>query len=286
MCKDINEEKQDKSCTIEGVHRMYFNIEVKDTGCHFSRGIGLSAVPHIHEHIEVVYFLDGSSLCCADKKEAIGEKGDIFISFPNQIHHYHDIVAPDHYILIFSPDLCREFSSVLSKGTPVSPIIKNADKNGRIKSIIRGIEATKENEPFSQIKNKAHILLLLSELLAKLEMETGHNYDEDTLKKVITYCYENYQDDISLSDVASELGVSRYYISHIFNNKLKTGFKEYVNRLRIQAACEMLRSTDKNITEIAYDSGFGTARSFNRSFFEFMNQTPKEYRNSYHGINA
>ncbi|MBR6765080.1 MAG: helix-turn-helix transcriptional regulator [Clostridia bacterium] len=59
---------------------------------------------------------------------------------------------------------------------------------------------------------------------------------------------------------------------------MNTTLKSYVNGLRLNEAKRLLKTTDKNVTDIAIEAGFNTIRSFNRAFFAEMGETPTEYR--------
>lgn len=260
---------------------MYFSIETKDSPLYAQEGTGLSAEPHLHTHVELIYFLGGKSVCRADRTEQIATAGDIFIAFPNQIHSYRDIVRPPNYLLIFSPDICPDFSDIFRSGIPAEPVIRGADKSGRVKSILADIISEKgKDEPFYETRRRAELMLVLCEIFPKLKIEKSRHYDENTLKRIISYCYENYRSDISLSSAAESLGISEYYISHVFNCKLNMGFKEYINALRISDACRMLKEDKLTITEVALECGFSTCRTFNRCFMATVGKTPSGYRKS------
>ena len=62
------------------------------------------------------------------------------------------------------------------------------------------------------------------------------------------------------------------------SNKLKMGFNDYVNSLRISNACKQLIKSDASITEISENVGFNTLRTFNRAFMKQTGMTPSEYR--------
>ncbi|MBO5458714.1 MAG: AraC family ligand binding domain-containing protein, partial [Lachnospira sp.] len=82
------------------------------TASHIHR---LLPMPHIHSHLEIIYLIKGSSIAVLDNKKYLLEEGELFISFPNQIHFYHDKNAVEGYMIIFTPELFRElkgFSSV------------------------------------------------------------------------------------------------------------------------------------------------------------------------------
>ena len=62
------------------------------------------------------------------------------------------------------------------------------------------------------------------------------------------------------------------------SSKLKMGFNDYINSLRISNACKQLLKTDASVTEISESVGFNTLRTFNRAFMKQMGMTPSEYR--------
>ena len=94
----------------------------------------------------------------------------------------------------------------------------------------------------------------------------------------MNYCNENYHKPLSLSTLARDLHLNKYYISHIMSNKLNIGFNDYINSLRVSNACKLLVKSDSTVTEISEAVGFNTLRTFNRAFSKQMNCTPSEYR--------
>ena len=94
----------------------------------------------------------------------------------------------------------------------------------------------------------------------------------------MSFCSAHFAEDISLEYLADSLHLSRCYISHLFSRNLNIGFSEYINMLRVSAACELLLETRGRIADISEEVGFGSIRSFNRAFLKIMGRTPKEYR--------
>ena len=78
--------------------------------------------------------------------------------------------------------------------------------------------------------------------------------------------------------MAKELGISTYHLSRIFAKELKMSFPNYVTHQRLNLACDLLKSTKRNVTDIAYDVGFSSARNFLRCFKEKYGCTPSEWR--------
>ena len=83
---------------------------------------------------------------------------------------------------------------------------------------------------------------------------------------MVEYCVRHFDKDLSLSVLERELHISKYYISHLFSDKLHISFNDYVNSLRISYACKHLRRSNSSITQIASLVGFASLRTFNRAF--------------------
>lgn len=98
------------------------------------------------------------------------------------------------------------------------------------------------------------------------------------LVRVTNYIDEHYTESISLDEVASQTGISRYYVSHLFKELMNTTFVGYVNELRLNRAAMLLVTTDKPIIEIASISGFNNLSNFNRAFKMHFGKTPSAYR--------
>lgn len=90
------------------------------TASHIHR---LLPMPHIHSHLEIIYLIKGSSIAVLDNKKYLLEAGELFISFPNQIHFYHDKNAVEGYMIIFTSELFRELKEVFQTKMPENPIL-------------------------------------------------------------------------------------------------------------------------------------------------------------------
>jgi AraC-like DNA-binding protein len=97
------------------------------------------------------------------------------------------------------------------------------------------------------------------------EVETKMATYEEALKK----CVEHYMEPIGLEMMAKELYLNKHYISYIFKERMNVNCKDFVNRLRVEHACNML-TKDTPITECAYASGFSSVRTFNRAFLNVL----------------
>lgn len=257
---------------------MLYQFESRDKSRPLTAGYieDLTPLPHIHPHLELIYMLDGSSAAIVDNKNFLIEKGDLFLSFPNQIHFYHDHSPIKGYLIIFAPDIFHDFKKLFQTKTPDSPIIKGARLGPDTARIIETIFLKNNTEsPYDKITAKGYLLALLGELLPLMTLRNGPA-DEDSIKKILIYCSEHYTESLSLDILSKELHLNKYYISHIFKERMDMGFVDFLNGLRVEHACNLLKKGE-NITEIALSSGFPSIRTFNRVFAQNMGMAPRDY---------
>ncbi|WP_127579742.1 AraC family transcriptional regulator [Paenibacillus koleovorans] len=100
----------------------------------------------------------------------------------------------------------------------------------------------------------------------------------DFIKYVNTHFLE---DSLSLEQVASKFGVSIYTVRGAFKRLLGKNFLEYLHLLRVRRASSLLAATDMSVSEIAYDVGFSSFRSFTRVFKETTGLSATDYRNTH-----
>lgn len=259
---------------------MYFYFENKNQPYQLLITKSLSPDPHLHSHLEIIVAYDGISKCIADNSEVTLQAGDLFIAFPNQIHYYLDQTEKmDTRIIAITPNACPEYKDLFKRYIPETPLFKNALSNPYIRGAIDALfQYRKDKSEFAEPMFRGATLILLSELFRNLKLIPKKKIDVDLAKDIIHYCYENYDNDISLQTIADSLHISRYYISHLFSKRLHISFSDYINSLRIRRACELLKRGEMSITEIAYTVGYNSTRTFNRCFLSIRGMTPKEYR--------
>lgn len=109
--------------------------------------------------------------------------------------------------------------------------------------------------------------MILASLFPRFELrEDERPEDMDLTYRLVRYVMEHFQEPLSLEELARNLHVNKYYLSHTFSSRLQMNFREYLNRIRLEYATQQIRSTRKPLTEIWEDAGFESQRSFNRVF--------------------
>ncbi len=83
---------------------------------------------------------------------------------------------------------------------------------------------------------------------------------------------------LKISDVATAVGSNRTYVSNYFNREAASTFYDYVNALRIEYACELLRETQESVKVIAERAGYNSPQAFIRIFSKTKGISPSDYR--------
>ncbi len=231
---------------------------------------------HLHTHVEWLYLTGGSVCMRIDGERYVLGPGDLAMAFPGVVHGYEN--APGDtacgLLVMFSPALVSDYYALLMRQRPSSPLVRASDE---LPDIAYAMNAMSSEE--DEAVCKAFIQLVLARTISALSLRDAAEIpSHDILKRAIEYLSRNFALDVTLESVSRALGVSKYYLSHLFSDRLHISFRAYINALRMNRAQVMLRSSDMPITRICYDCGFDNQRTFNRVFKEHFGMTPREYR--------
>lgn len=102
----------------------------------------------------------------------------------------------------------------------------------------------------------------------------------ENLKRALAYTRQNFRTNLTLEQAAEVAVMSPSHFCRSFKKAYGVGFVEYVNKLRVECTCELLRSSRRPIASIAYECGFVNISNFNRNFKKYVKQSPSEFRRS------
>lgn len=100
-------------------------------------------------------------------------------------------------------------------------------------------------------------------------------------KKILSDLQDLYTDDVSVENLSERYNIDRSYLFKLFKKYKNISPSEYIQKLRIQKSCFLLRKTDMTVTEISYESGFSSPSYFSKNFKKIKNITPIKYRKMY-----
>ena len=247
---------------------------------HPNRSGRLSPTPHLHYHLELVYVYEGDCDVSLDSAEHSIPSDSVFLTFPNQTHSYIPNENTGHTLMIINPDVMPEFISLFECKIPESPVLRNISSYPALETLLQQIiaECSMSKDKYTTPKLRGLLCALFAEMFRHMTLVDRIRGNSQALNTVISFCSRNFNRELSLDILSEELHMSKYYISHLFGSRFNMKFNDYINSLRVSAACRYLCNTDKSITEISEIVGFGTPRTFNRAFLKQFGKSPSEYR--------
>ncbi len=229
-------------------------------------------LPHVHSHIEFIFVLEGKQELHIDGSDYLITENHAAIVMPYQIHHYKPKEHSTTFIIACPPEYISEYGQLFSGKVFAQPCIPFSEAE---RSLIATITTQESNDFF---KNKALIYCILSEFLQKSTLRPKEYFSYDVYRSAIVYISEHYAEPITREQVALHANVTVTHLSRVLNSRGNASFSDIVNSLRIFRARQLLEQTKLPITRIAYETGYGSIRNFNRIFQKHFGCNPTDMR--------
>lgn len=101
--------------------------------------------------------------------------------------------------------------------------------------------------------------------------------NEDLVKSAKKYIQMNYRKEISLDEIANHISISSYYLSRIFSKSEGMTYKDYLIKLRMEKAKQLIMEGKKTIKEISIEVGYTDQNYFSKAFKKYTSKSPKEF---------
>lgn len=255
--------------------------------------------PNIHDHFEMVYVKKGDIVYRVNETDVPLNRYELILMKPNQRHHVTVVSkeACELYVLSFSFDSAdeseshhlTEFMDFLNTDNELSYIKLSLSKKNDFTSIFEKIVRERKK---AYMWNDVMVNLLMMELFVLLSRNIREEWEQDIKKRSVKmkellisskeYIEANYNKDITLADVASYIFFSESYFAHSFKQEFGISPKSYLLKVRVEAAKELLETTQMKIGEIALAVGFSGQQRFNDMFKKNEGVTPLKYRKNIH----
>jgi AraC-like DNA-binding protein len=96
--------------------------------------------------------------------------------------------------------------------------------------------------------------------------------------KARKFIHEHADEELSLTEVGKAVNISANHLSEKFKEVVGINFVDYVARIRVGKACDLLRNSNLRISEIAFAVGFQSLSQFNRVFKKLTRKSPTQFR--------
>lgn len=242
------------------------------------------ALRQFHKNYEFVTPLEGTCVCTVNEHRYELSVGECILLFPFQTHALE--LAPNASVqrIIFNDHLILTVAQSIEGMISKNPVFRPEETVLKF-GLELLFETFGENSgPISRIapyedriRIKGFLYLLLGDFLDSATLITAPKTDIAAMD-VALYITENFQNNISLKEIAKEKGYNYQYLSRTFNRHMNMSFKKMLNFYRIHQAFAMLQDTDFPVSRIAFECGFKSIRSFNQVCHDVFRLKPTEIR--------
>lgn len=243
--------------------------------------------PAARNHFLFHYIISGTGTLYADDSTGTTKtyhlkSGEGFLIFPNQITTYiADKELPWEYVWIEFDGLRAKEAMDTAGFSLDRPIFhtKKRDMSQKMEEELVYIATHSDETIFNII---GHLYLFLDYFMrstVSTVVKGSTKLQDYYIKEAITYIEQNFQNDISVVDIANRLGINRSYFGKIFKQTLKQTPQEFLINYRMIKATELLRLTKMSIGDISKAVGYENQLHFSRAFKKIYNISPRQWRN-------
>ena len=250
--------------------------------------------PHMHSQIELNLVLDGEMTYWFDGRVVVAEAGWLALFWGMIPHQVVSAPVGTRFVCLYVP-------VAVFLGLPAMSRLRAAVFQGAVLAAARVHKFDpdlflrwREDLAGEDPQREALVRDEVTARLRRLEVEgwrdlraaaplaaVGTSQDAERMaavERMARYIGENANGPLSVEDVASASGLHPNYAMQLFKRTLGMTVKQAISRHRLDAAQSMLIASNRSITKIAFDSGFGSLSSFYEAFERRFSTSPSEFR--------
>lgn len=252
---------------------------------------------HFHESCELIYIEEGFGIRLVGDHIEKFTNGDLVLIGPNLPHTWKtDIVFQQRsnykikaIVLYFMPEFLKELVAGLPDQEKITRFLEHSlygisFSGASKKEIINKLQQTSEAEGLRKSILSLEVIELLINsnefgLLASPKYKKSFAHKNiNRFRTIYQYILSNFQNEITLHDVARVANLSSKAFCRYFKNYTGKSLVQFINELRVEHACMLLKNEEYSISSVCFDSGYNSLTHFNNCFKQLVNKTPTEYR--------
>ena len=252
---------------------------------------------HSHGFDELVVILKGTAMHLINGQNIPVKAGEVFVVAQNHQHHYLQMHGLALANILFDAEALQMnrwdirtlpgFHALFSLGPTLRPPhnfrsrlqLSELQLNQVTRMIDELTRETAQRTPGYRVMAKG-LFMQLAVYLSRA-YSSGPTLDSIELLRIgdaIAHLETNYTQTITLAELATQSHLSQRHFTRIFRECMGRSPIDHLMHLRCQKAAELLKRTDRTITDIAFDCGFSDSNYFTRCFRKILNTTPGQYR--------
>lgn len=253
--------------------------------------------PHAHEFAEVVIVTGGKCLHVSGQDSWELTAGDVFVILGQRVHEYRDVEDLKLVNILYQPgqvemqlhDLASVagYHALFTLEPSQKPRAKTKRRmrlNGKEMALV--LELVERLEGELEVRDPGFGFMATAtfmQIIGFLSRAYGRNPSSDgkallRIGEALSHLERNIHHDVDVDELARIAHMSRRSFLRVFQSATGTSPLAWVIGRRIARACSMLRQTDKQVTEIAFEIGYNDSNYFTRQFRKNTGVSPREYR--------
>jgi len=248
---------------------------------------------HFHNFFEVGYCYSGGGVVFLGEEAPEYKPGTISLipsNFPHGVHSAECSVCSWEFLYL-------DFAGFLEKCYPEDkyrrtqilqqitqfPILIHSEDYPSLSGVVRAIfEENRQQKVLNLEAVCGYMYVMIQELIRLYEdMNAEHNKEVLHVEKIrpaLVHIELHYDEEIKIKNLAEICNISEAYFRRLFVNCMKVSPLEYINTVRIQKACELLKKQDIPMTTLAWKVGYSSVSTFERNFKRIVGDSPKQWR--------
>lgn len=248
---------------------------------------------HFHNYLEVGFCYEGRGTIILGEEEVRFSDRDFTViprNYPHTTNSDQDNISRWEYLFIDVEEFLRKIDDnpvraekLIRRINSRALFLNEAEYGTMAAKILKILDIMRKSEEF-YLEEACGVLLSLLAETARINRPSDEKETEESgrvtnmISKALDYVSRCYMEDIRVEDLARYCHMSETHFRRLFSDYMHMGPLEYINTVRVQAACEHLKKTDESVADIAHKCGFTTNSTFNRNFRQIMGTTPMEWR--------
>lgn len=266
-------------------HELIRRFDFSDTGIHLYESNHLKGKfvsEHYHDHFQILYALEGEGEITLDGKTYDFSKDKVVLINPDCIHSIQATTKLTVLVLAFLVPALK-----VSVQEELLSLIERESKHfeldiftaSEIRPLFRKmLYEQKKGDIFRKLLMPVYLLEIIILLLRQQDFAYVQDANDIRSIQMKEYIDRHYFENISAESLSTLFGISTRYMNDIFKTKFNDTPLQYLQKVRINQAKELLLKTDQDIVSICFEVGYETLSTFYRTFRNLVGISPNKFR--------
>ncbi|MCL2373396.1 MAG: AraC family transcriptional regulator [Defluviitaleaceae bacterium] len=242
----------------------YFNHRVSTPSWQIDSGV--------INFIDLTYITGGQVVYVVDGERYAASEGDLFCIPKGAVRAAKSPNPAQFECFVANFSLHNLYGGETTMPLPMlSSLGRDADL---ISSFRRLSEIWLTRTPGHTMRARAQFMMILQRIMSVMVYDVDTYHFDARIKNAIRHITERFQEPLTISEVAEAVSLNPIYFGALFKKETHTTFRDYLNRIRLNQAEDMLHTGKYNVTEVANSCGFTDVFYFSRLFKRYKGIPP------------